>query len=141
MVATVTIRKKDVESLGKYLIKDIYELLNDDYFRKTFPMEMCKARESFNEDLVFNEFQNYHYNLIKDGNSWKSIKENYDKSKFEEDLKSVTNKIKEGSLDIKVIFETLNNFELDMEIQEDLYYKNKAFLNLYHVINIDYTYL
>ena len=28
-----------------------------------------------------------------------------------------------------------------MEIEEDLYFKNKAFLNLYQVIDSDYKYL
>ena len=42
---------------------------------------------------------------------------------------------------MRIIFETLNNFDLDMEIEEDLYFKNKAFLNLYQVFDTDYTYL
>ena len=41
---------------------------------------------------------------------------------------------------MRIIFETLNNFDLDMEIEEDLYFKNKAFLNLYQVFDTDYTY-
>ena len=104
-------------------------------------MDIIKATKTFNEDLVRKEFYHYHYNIKQSGNSWSTKYEDYDKSKFEEDLKSVTNKIKDGSLDINIIFETLNNFELDMEIEEDLYFKNKAFLNLYQVIDSDYKYL
>ena len=140
-MAALIIRKKDVEKLGKDLIKEVYELLHDDYFRKTFPVDIIKATKTFNEDLVRKEFRHYHYNIKHNGNSYNITYEDYDKSKFEEDLKSVTNKIKDGSLDMSIIFETLNNFDLDMEIEEDLYFKNKAFLNLYQVIDSDYKYL
>ena len=108
---------------------------------KTFPCEIIKETKTFNENLVRKEFQNYHYNIKKDGDSWKMKYEDYDKSKFEEDLQNVTNKIKDGSLDMSIIFETLHDFDLDMEIEEDLYFKNKAFLNLYQVIDSDYIYL
>ena len=138
---SLLLKKKDIDKLGRDLIKEVYELLHDDYNRKTFPMDIIKATKTFNEDLVRKEFQHYHYNIKQSGNSWNIKFEDYDKSKFEEDLKSVTNKIKDGSLDMRIIFETLNNFDLDMEIDEDLYFKNKAFLNLYQVIDSDYSYL
>ena len=136
-MAAVIIRKKDVEKLGKDLIKKVYEILNDDYFKEKFPIDIIKAKKTFNEDLVRNEFRHYHYKKEQSINSY----EDYDKSKFEEDLKRLTNKIKDGSLDICIIFDTLNNFDLDMEINEDLFFKNKAFLNLYSVIERNYTYL
>ena len=138
---SLLLKKKNIDKLGRDLIKEVYELLHDDYNRKTFPMDIIKATKTFNEDLVRKEFQHYHYNIKQSGNSWNIKFEDYDKSKFEEDLKSVTNKIKDGSLDMRIIFETLNNFDLDMEIDEDLYFKNKAFLNLYQVIDSDYSYL
>ena len=140
-MTAIIIRKKDVEKLGRGLIKEVYELLHDDYFRKTFPVDIIKATKAFNEDLVRKEFRHYHYNIKQSGNSWNIKYEDYDKSKFEEDLQSVINKIKDGTLDTQIIFETLNNFDLDMEIDEDLYFKNKAFLNLYKVFDTSYTYL
>ena len=140
-MAAVIIRKKDVEKLGKDLIKEVYELLHDDYFKETFPVDIIKATKTFNKDLVFREFKHYHSTVKQSGNSWEFSYEKYDESKFEEDLKRITNKIKDRSLDIEIIFHTLNNFHLDMEIEEDLYYKNKAFLNLYQVIVSDYIYL
>ena len=69
-MSSIIIRKKDVEKLGKDLIKEVYELLNDDYFRKTFPMDLIKATKTFNEDLVRKEFYHYHYNIKQSGNSW-----------------------------------------------------------------------
>ena len=140
-MASIIIRKKDVEKLGKDLIKEVYELLHDDYFIKTFPDDIIEATKTFNEDLVFREFNHYHYTIKQSGNSIEFSYEEYDKSKFEEDLKIIINKIKDRSLDIKTIFHTLNNFHLHMEIHEDLYFKNKAFLNIFKVFNIDYTYL
>ena len=141
MKETVTIRKKDVEKLGKDLIKEVYELLHDDFFRETFPVLIIKATKTFNENLVRSEFCHYNYTVKKSGNSCESSCEKYDESKFEEDLKKITNKIKDRSLNIEIIFHTLKNFHLDMEIEEDLYFKNKAFLNLYKVIDSDYIYL
>ena len=51
-MTAVIIRKKDVEKLGRGLIKEVYELLHDDYFRKTVPVDIIKATKNFNEDLV-----------------------------------------------------------------------------------------
>ena len=140
-MAAVIIRKKDVEKLGKDLIKEVYELLHDDYFKKTFPDDIIKATKTFNKKLVFRKFKHYHSTVKQSGNSWEFSYKKYDESKFEEDLKRITNKIKDRSLDIEIIFHTLNNFYLDMEIEEDLYFKKKAFLNLFNVIDSDYIYL
>ena len=49
--------------------------------------------------------------------------------------------IKNGRLNNEVIYETLNILDLDIEIEEDLFFKVEAFLNLYSVFNKDYTYL
>ena len=126
------IKKKDIIKLGKDLIKEVYEFLNDDYFKETFPEEINKTAKTFNNYLT--------KRLFADRNN--SIKSDiYGESTYEEDLETVIKYIKEGILDIKVIFETLNILDLDIEIEEDLYFKTRAFLNLYSVFDSDYTYL
>ena len=128
----LVIKKKDIIKMGKDLIKEVYEFLNDDYFKETFPEEINKTAKTFNNYLTKRVF----------GNRNNSIKSDiYGESTYEEDLETVIKFIKEGILDIKVIFETLNILDLDIEIQEDLYFKVEAFLNLYSVFDIDYTYL
>ena len=119
----LVIKKKDIIKLGKDLIKEVYEFLNDDFFKETFPEEINKTAKTFNNYLVQRVFGNRN------------------RTSPEKDLESLITMIKEGILDIKIVYETLKNLDLDMEIHEDLYFKNRAFLNLYSVFDIDYTYL
>ena len=37
-MSSVIIRKKDVEKLGRDIIKEVYELLHNDYFRKNISL-------------------------------------------------------------------------------------------------------
>ena len=65
-------------------------------------------------------------------------------SEFEEmkneKIKFVENLAKKGD-DIEGIFYTLNSLYFDMEINEDLYFKKRAFLDIFKVFNFGYTYL
>ena len=65
----------------------------------------------------------------------------FDESKHEEVLKKIEYKIENESLDINLIFKVLNRLELDMEIDEDLFFKKNAFINIFKVFDIDYSYL
>ena len=139
-MASVIIGKKDVEKLGKDLLKEVFDFFHDEYIMNNF-LEMKLQKQKFLKDLVYNEFKNYHSTLKQSGNTWEVEYEDYNESKFEDDLKCLTDKVKNGSIDISIIFQTLNNLDLDMEIDEDLYFKTKAFLNLYNVIDYQYSYL
>ena len=93
---------------------------------------MSKTTKTFNNYLVQRVF----------GNRDRSIESDiYGESTYEEYLESVIKMIKDERLDIEIVYETLKNLDLDMEIHEDLYFKNRSFLNLYSVFDIDYTYL
>ena len=139
-MAAVIIRKKDVEQLGKELIKKVFDVLHDEYILKNF-IEMKEVKNNFLKDLVYKKFKNYNVTVKEIENTWGIEYEDYDENNFEDDLKCVTDKVKNGSLDISIIFQTLNNLDLDDEISGDLYFKTKAFLNLYNVIDNDYSYL
>ena len=139
-MAAVIIRKKDVEQLGKELIKKVFDVLHDEYILKNF-IEMKEVKNNFLKDLVYKKIKNYNVNVKEIENTWGIEYEDYDENNFEDDLKCVTDKVKNGSLDISIIFQTLNNLDLDDEISGDLYFKTKAFLNLYSVIDNDYSYL
>ena len=128
----LVIRKKDIIKMGRDLIKEVHEFLNDDYFKETFPEEINKTLKTFNNYLVQRVFGNHDRSIESDI---------YGESTYEEDLESVIKMIKDERLDIEIVYETLKNLDLDMEIHEDLYFKNRAFLNLYSVFDIDYTYL
>ena len=102
---------------------------------------MKEVKNNFLKDLVYKKFKNYNVTVKEIENTWGIEYEDYDENNFEDDLKCVTDKVKNGSLDISIIFQTLNNLDLDDEISGDLYFKTKAFLNLYSVIDNDYSYL
>ena len=105
MNETVTIRKSDVEKLGKDLIKKIDNFLHNDYIINNFP-EMKLDQIIFDRSV----------NKLKD--------------KFESE-----------SLDIEEIYHILTGIKLDDEIDGYLYFKKEAYLRLFQVLFVDYTYL
>ena len=125
-------KKKDIEKIGKDLLKEVHEMLNNDYFKETFPEEINKKSEIFYSYLIERVFGNC-TNIIKS--------DTYNETTPEEELEFVIKMIKNGRFDIKVIYETLRLIDLDVEIEENLYFKNNSFLNLYSVFYNDYIYL
>ena len=105
MKETVTIRKSDVERLGKELIKEVDNFLNSDYIINNFP-EM-----------------------------------KLDKEKFDDSKKIFKDKFESGSLNIEEIYHILLEIKLDDEIDGDLFFKKEAYLDLFRVIFVSYTYL
>ena len=95
----LVIKKKDIIKLGKDLIKEVYEFLNDDYFKETFPEEINKSLKTFNNYLVKRVFGNHDRTIEFDV---------YGETTPEEDLESVIKMIKDERLDNEVIYETLN---------------------------------
>ena len=139
-MAAVIIRKKDVERLGKELVKEVYEFLHDEYILSTFE-EMKEEKKKFLRGLVLNKFESVNYTTTQRGNTWSIKYEEFDESKFDDELKCVKDEIKNESLDTNLIFKTLNSLNLDMEIDEDLYFKTHAFINIFKVFDSDYSYL
>ena len=139
-MAAVILRKKDVERLGKKLVKEIFEFLHDEYILSNFE-EMKEEQKKFLRNLVLNEFRYFNVTEIHSENSLRIKYKDFDENKFEDELKCVKDKVKNGSINTSVIFQTLNNIDLDMEIDEDLYFKTKAFLDIYRVFETGYSYL
>ena len=137
-MAAVIIRKKDVERLGKELVKEVYEFLHDEYILSTFE-EMKEEKKKFLRELVLNKFRSVNYTTKQRENTWSIKYEEFDESKFDDELKCV--KDENESLDTNLIFKTLNSLNLDMEIDEDLYFKTHAFINIFKVFDSDYSYL
>ena len=139
-MAAVIIRKKDVERLGHTLLKEVYEFLHDDYILKEF-IEMKEEQKTFLRNLIVIKFRNVNYTVKHQEDSWRITYEKFDESKYEEEIKILKDEIKNGSLDIEVVFDVLKRVELDDEIAGDLFFKKEAFLDLYKVIDSDYSYL
>ena len=61
--------------------------------------------------------------------------------KVEYDSNFVKDAMKENGIDTEGIYHTLLNLNLDKEIDEDLYFKTKAFLDIFRVFEDSYIYL
>ena len=102
---SVTIRKSDLERLGKELMKEIDHHLHDKDIIANFPV-MILDQKTFDESV----------NRLKD-------------------------KYESGSLTTEEIYHILTEIYLDEEIDGDLFFKKKAYLHLFQVLYVDFTYL
>ena len=118
-MAAVIIKQKDVKRLATELLNEMFDFLHNDYIITEFK-EMKEVQNEFLNKLKLNGILESKelFNLITN------------KKSFPED-----DSIIEG------IFHTLNSLKLNMEINEDLYYKTKAFLGIYRVFESGYIYL
>ena len=139
-MAAVIIRKKDLERLGRKVIKEVYKFLHDEYILNNFS-EMKLEKQRLEKDLVLFKFQSVNYTITQKENSWSINYEDFDKSKYEDELKNIEDEIENERLDIRIVFKVLNRLNLDNEIDEDLFDKTLAFLNIFKVFDSDYSYL
>ena len=139
-MAAVIIRKKDVERLGRKLMKEVYKFLNDEYILSNFE-EMKFEKQRLEKDLVLFKFESVNYTIVQKENSSSIKYEDFDKSKHEKELKIIKDEIENERLDTNLIFKALNDLDLNVEINEDLFFKTKAFLNIFKLFDSDYTYL
>ena len=145
-MTAVIIRQKDLDRLAKTLLKEMFEFLHDEYILTEFK-EMKEVQKEFLKNLSFNhiwylnkkdeiteeERKVLHKPFLK-GLLNKEVEVKYD-SKFVKDA------MKDDGINTEGIYNTLDNLKLDMEIDEDLYYKTKAFLHIFRVFENEYTYL
>ena len=144
------IQKKDLEKLGKKLMKEFYYHVHDDYLLKEFD-EVKLKRKYYDENLT-KEFLSFHENQEKnivslyfDNKRYKDLVE----MKTEDLLKKIETKIKDETLNYEIIFNFLDQMDIkleiskdnDFEIDEDLFCMKKAFINMYEVFHSNYHYL
>ena len=138
-MAAVIIRKKDLNNLGRKLMKEVYEFLHDEYIL-TFE-EMKVEKDELKKFLVKCYFENSNFTITQKSHSWSIEHEELDESKYKEYLKEIEDKIENESLDIHIIFKVLNNLKLDMEIDEDLFFKKEGFIDIFKVYDFSCSYL
>lgn len=144
------IQKKDLEKLGKKLMKEFYYHVHDDYLLKEFD-EVKLKRKYYDENLT-KEFLSFHENQEKnivslyfDNKRYKDLVE----MKTEDLLKKIKTKIKDETLNYEIIFNFLDQMDIkleiskgnDFEIDEDLFCMKKAFIHMYSVYHFDHHYL
>ena len=134
-MAAVIINQKDLKRLGKELLKEMYDFLHDEYILTEFE-EMKKVQEKFLENLSLNHINTLRRQFkITDKNREELAKPFVDlliNKKAEYDSKLVKDAMEEDGVDTEGIYHTLVSLNLNMEIDEDLYFK---------VFDIDYIYL
>lgn len=112
-MAAVIIRKKDIVRLGTELLEEMFLLLHNEYMLDQFE-ELKVLQKVFMDKL-------------------KSINISIEDGKVS-GLKDLSN-------DIKSIYDVINYINFDMELDEDLYYKKLAYMDIFRVFEDSYSYL
>ena len=146
-MSSVVIFKNDLDYLGKILMKEFYHQIHEDYFLKEFE-EVRLKRKYYDENLT-KEFLSFYENQEKNIKSLYFDKKRYKdlvEMKTEDLLKKIETKIKDETLNVNIIFEFFErmdkkleiNKDIDFEIDEDLFFMMKKFINIYYVFHYDY---
>ena len=142
-MAAVIIRQKDVKRLGKELLNEMFDFLHNEYILTNFK----EIQEVFLKNLVFNHINTLHrqYKITKEkreelAKPFLDTLFNIDK-KVEYDPNLVKTAMKEDGIDTEGIYHTLLKINFCMEIDEDLYFKTKEFLDIFRVFETAYIYL
>ena len=143
-MAAVIIRQKDLKRLGKKLLNEMFDFLHDEYILTNFK-EMKEVQEKFLEKLAFNHIKT----LYRQYKITEEIREELSKpfrnalfdKKVEYDPQLIKDAMKDGGIDTEGIFHTLVTLNLDAEIDKDLYFQTRAFLDIFRVFETAYMYL
>ena len=150
-MSAVIIKEKDVDRLAKTLLREIFDNLHDDYNLEEFK-DLEEVRKDFLNKLCVNYIDSLYrnfkitveerMNLIKPFTGKLIITDN--KTHFEKstnyDMKLVDKAMEDGSINTQGIYDTIKFLELDYG-NEDMYYKMKAFKNIFDVFKSVYSYL
>ena len=145
-MAAVIIRKKDLKKLGIELLKEMFNFLHDENILNNFK-EMKKVQEKFLEKLAFNHINTLYRQYKITEEKRKELAKpfldtlfNIDK-KVEYDSNLVKDAMKDNGIDTEGIYHTLLTLNLNVKIDKDLYFKKKAFLDIFRVFEVSYAYL
>ena len=144
------IEKKNLEKLGRKLMKEVYYHVKDNYLLEEF--DEVKLKRKFYDENLTKEFLSFYekkeeniQDLYFDNKRYKDLV----KMETKDLLKKTEGKIKDETLHYKIIFNFLDQMDRklkidkcdDFEINEDLFCMKEAFLNMYKVYHYDYIYL
>ena len=137
-MAAVIIRKKDVKRLGKELLNEMFKFLHDEYILTEYE-DMKEVQKEFLKKIMLNNVNDLHKNFDITDKTREKLNEYVNNKSSIEDFKIKF--LKDCVNDTEVIYNILNSLKFDMEINEDLYYKTKAFLDIFRVFESGYIYL
>ena len=136
-MAAVIISKKDVDRLGKEVLKEMYDFLHDEYILNEF-QEMKEVKKEFLKNVILNHINTLYRELKITDEKRIELIENFISKKIKE-MELKENAMKDGGIDTEGIYGTL--IRLCKIKDEDLYFKTTAFLDIYRVFEFGYKYL
>ena len=149
-MSSCIIFKKDLEKLGKKLMKEFYSTIYDDYFLKEFD-EFKLQRKYYDKNLTkeFLSFYESKEQNIKDLYFDNKRYEDLVKMETKDLLSKIETKIKDETLNYEIIYNFLSmmddklkiNKSDEFEIYEDLFCMKKAFIKMFEIYHYDYYHL
>ena len=144
------IQKKDLEKLGKKLMKEFYYHVHEAYLLKEF--DEVKLKRKFYDENLTKEFLSFYEKKEKTFNNLYFDNKRYEdlvKMETKDLLSKIEKKIKDETLDYKIIYNFLDQMDIklkidkydDFEIDEDLSCMKKAFMNMFEVYYHNCLYL
>ena len=100
---------------------------------------MKKVQEKFLEKLAFNHINTLHRQYKITEEKIKELSKPFLDKKVEYDSNLVKGAMEKDGIDTEGIYHTL--ISIDVELDEDLSFKTKAFLDIFRVFDVSYTYL
>ena len=134
-MSSVIIFEKDLEKLGRKVMKEFYYQIHNDYM---LTFDEIKLKRKYYDENIAKEFLFFE-------NKRSIIRADLNEMKTEDLLKEIKTQIKEETLDYKIIFSFLDfmnlrlkiDKDIDFELNEDLFCLKKAFINIYNVYHND----
>ena len=139
-MAAIIIRKKDIDKLAKETLNEVFNFFHNEYIINTFP-EIKIVKNNFLKSLALNHINtlNRQYKITQKERD--ELVKPFIGKNTEYDPNLEKEAMKDKGIDTEGIYYTLFSIKLEMEIDENLYFKVKAFLNLFNVFESDYSYL
>ena len=134
-MSSVIIFEKDLEKLGRKVMKEFYYQIHNDYM---LTFDEIKLKRKYYDENIAKEFLFFE-------NKRPIIRADLNEMKTEDLLKEIKTQIKEETLDYKIIFSFLDfmnlrlkiDKDIDFELNEDLFCRKKSFINIYNVYHND----
>ena len=141
------ILKKDLEKLGKKLMKEFYERVHEEYFLEQFD-EFKLQRKYYDKNMTKEFLSFYEGEEKKFSNLYFGNKKYKDLLEMETEvlLEKINDKIKNETLNYKLIYDFLSTMDDklkinkcdEFEIDEDLFCMKKAFIKMFEIYHYDY---
>ena len=140
-MASVIIQKKDLETLGKKLMKEFYYHVHDEYL---LSFDEVKKEKDYYEKNIVDKFLNFYEHKEKNYKNLYFGNKRYEeivKMSHKDLLEKIEDEIKNETLNVEIIYRVLDGLKLDHDLDEDLFYMKNAFIYIFKVYHYYHSYL